>query len=207
MKAYLNKEFLLTNKDKIIKAAAIVILVVVAFFVFVLGAGTDTEESQLTVETSGETEAVQEEQPSETLILVDVGGAVKTPQVVQLKEDSRVADAIAAAGGLTEKADTTQINQAAFVTDGEKIYIPEVGEESSAVTGINSGTSAASGKIDLNTATSDQLQTLNGVGPATAEKILQYRSDNGYFKSIEELKNVDGIGDKTYEKLKDYIKV
>lgn len=204
-----NKEFLLTNKGKIIKATAVILLAVVAFFVLVLGTGNESEELAI-----GETqlsESISQEETSEALIMVDVSGAVENPQVVQLKTNSRVADAIAAAGGLTKKADTSQINQAAFLTDGEKVYIPEKGEEpiDSSVSYESGGSSIAQsvGKIDLNTATSEQLQTLNGVGPATAEKILQYRSQNGYFKSIEELKNIDGIGDKTFEKLKDSIKV
>ena len=142
-------------------------------------------------------------------IIVDVGGAVKVPQVVELAPDSRVADAVAAAGGLLETADTAGINQAAFLTDGEKVYIPEKGEELSGLEGISGLEQASSGesKVNINTATSEELQTLNGVGPATAEKILDYRTSNGSFKTIEDLKNVDGIGDKTFEKLKEHIKV
>lgn len=203
MKKYLNREFLLTNKDKIIKAAAIIILVVAAFFVFILGGGSKEEE--MIIESS-ESTAEALEPTEKDLIMVDICGAVNEPKVAELPQESRVADAIDAAGGLTENADITQINQAAFITDGEKIYIPEVGED---VTGIalDGGTSMSSGKVDINTATSEELQTLNGVGPATAEKILQYRSDVGYFKSIDEIKNVSGIGDKTFENLKEYIKV
>lgn len=205
MKQYLNREYLLTNKEKIIKAAAIIILIVAAFFVFILG-GNDSGQ-EMTIETkvdSGE-ESTDDDVSSE-IIMVDVSGAVKEPKVVQLNEGSRVADAIEAAGGLTDNADTVMINQAAFLTDGEKIYVPEEGED---VTGIEfgSGTGRTSSKIDINTATSEELQTLSGIGPATAEKILQYRSDVGYFKSIEEIKNVNGIGDKTFDELKEYIKV
>lgn len=205
MKQYLNREFLLSNKEKIIKAAAIIILVVAAFFVFILG-GNDKEE-EITIETNADNvEKSIEEEVNNEFIMVDVSGAVKEPQVVRLTEGSRVADAIEAAGGLTDNADTVMINQAAFLTDGEKIYVPEEGED---VTGIEfgSGTGRTSSKIDINTATSEELQTLSGIGPATAEKILQYRSDVGYFKSIEEIKNVNGIGDKTFDELKEYIKV
>lgn len=205
MKQYFNKEFLLSNKEKIIKAAAIIILVVVAFFVFVLG-GNDKEQ-EMTIETNHDA-AKESTEPADSneLIMVDVSGAVKEPKVVQLSEGSRVADAIEAAGGLTDAADTVKINQAAFLNDGEKIYVPEEGED---VTGIefSSDLGSASDKIDINTATSEELQSINGIGPATAEKILQYRSDVGYFKSIEEIKNVNGIGDKTFDELKEYIKV
>lgn len=205
----LNKEFLLTNKEKIIKAVAVIFLAAVAFFVLILGG--DSQEEEMVIESTEAAEMLDVSEESEEFIIVDVSGAVENPQVVQLKANSRVADAIAAAGGLTKKADLSQINQAAFLEDGEKVYIPEKGESVESSESVSYGTGGtmaeSASKIDLNTATSEQLQTLNGVGPATAEKILQYRSQNGYFKSIEEIKNVDGIGDKTYEKLKDYIKV
>ena len=207
MEKYLNKEFLLTNKEKILKVTAIIILVVVAFFAFVLGDDDDSDE-QMVVDPQQQQLLIDENQSTENSaekIIVDVAGAVNSPKVVELPADSRVADAISAAGGLTKDADTSQINQAAFLTDGEKIYIPEVGEEDS---GLNTSSIAQqASKIDINTATSEELQTLNGVGPSTAEKIISYRSDVGYFKEIDELKNVDGIGDKTFEKLKDYIMV
>ncbi len=157
------------------------------------------------------------EEESAAVIYVDIGGEVNQPSVVELADGSRVTDAIAAAGGLTEKADLTDINRAAFVSDGEKIYIPS--QESDPADGVvsadsggggnGSGSSGRSsdGKININTADSTQLQELNGVGPATAEKIIDYRKQNGRFQSIEDIKNVSGIGDKTYEKLKDHIRV
>lgn len=209
MEKYLNKEFLLSNKEKILKVTAIIVLVVVAFFAFVLG-DDDDDNDQMIIDSeqqhliTGETAPAEE---SSGKIIVDVAGAVNSPKVVELPADSRVADAIAAAGGLTKDADTSQINQAAFLNDGEKIYIPEIGEEDLTSSGITTSISKEASKIDINTATSEELQTLSGVGPATAEKIINYRSDVGYFKEIDELKNVDGIGDKTFDKLKDYIMV
>ena len=208
MEKYLNKEFLLSNKEKIIKVAAIIVLVVVAFFVFVLG--DDDDDEQMVIDTQQQhllTEESSADESSPEMIIVDVAGAVNSPKVVELPADSRVADAISAAGGLTKDADTSQINQAAFLNDGEKIYIPEIGEDDLTGMGVSTSIAEAASKIDINTATSEELQTLNGVGPATAEKIISYRSDVGYFRDIDELKNVDGIGDKTFEKLKDYIMV
>ncbi|MCB6994365.1 helix-hairpin-helix domain-containing protein [bacterium 210820-DFI.6.37] len=210
MKQYLNKEFLLSNKTKLIKAAVIAVIIIVCFFVFVLGDSGDSDED-LTLQSqqkiSEETGETTEE--SGGTIIVDVGGAVKVPQVVELDADSRVADAVAAAGGLLETADTAGINQAAFLTDGEKIYIPEKGENLSDLAELSGAEGLSSGddKVNINTATSEELQTLSGVGPATAEKILDYRSSNGAFKRIEDLKKIDGIGDKTFEKLKEQIKV
>lgn len=222
MKQYWNKEFLLSNKKNIIKATAIVCLAAAAFFVFVLNGEepaqeppvVQTEEETLANSGAGETNGAEERTGGP--IVVDVGGAVKTPQVVELEDNSRVADAISAAGGLKDNADTAGINQAAFLTDGEKVYVPVKGENGSAaalgagqvsqIGQAGPGTDAG-GKVNINTATSEELQTLNGVGPATAEKILDYRAANGAFKTIEDLKNVSGIGDKTFEKLKEHIVV
>ncbi len=207
MEKYLNREFLLSNKEKIIKVTAIIILVVVAFFVFVIG---DDDENDEMIKNDQQSLVIGESVPADNtveIIIVDVAGAVNAPKVVELPAESRVADAIAAAGGLSENADTSQINQAAFLNDGEKIYIPAIGEEEINSSGNYSSVAEDASKIDINTATSEELQTLTGVGPATAEKIISYRSDVGYFSEIEELKNVDGIGEKTFNKLKDHIMV
>jgi competence protein ComEA len=166
-------------------------------------------------------------------IYVDVGGAVKKALVAALPSGSRVSDAIEAAGGLTKEADITYINRAALLNDGDRVYIPSRDEVKSgapipASTGIIGGQGAAAGaaggddsgagagqggasgageKINNNAADSAALQELNGVGPATAQKIIDYREQNGPFAKIEDIKNVSGIGEKTFEKLKDYIAV
>lgn len=152
---------------------------------------------------------------SEGTIFVDIGGAVKTPMLAELPDGSRVDDAIQAAGGLKTEADMSSINRAEFLTDGQKVFIPSLALdedgnviEGSASAGEGSGTVvAAAGKVNINSADSEQLQTLNGVGPATAQKIIDYRQSNGRFSSVEDLKNVSGIGDKTFEKLKDSITI
>lgn len=190
--------FVKENKDMIIKVAAIAIAVVAAFFIFVLQG--DNGRQELVVE--DETSAI-EESVSSVNIFVDIGGAVKSPQVVELPEGSRVEDAIKAAGGLADNADLTDINRAAFLEDGEKVYIPEIYDEGDGEYSAPQG----DGKININTADSEQLQELNGVGPATAEKIIEYREENGRFSHIEDIKNVSGIGDKTFEKFEDDIKV
>lgn len=214
MKQYLNKEFLLSNKQLVIKAAAIILILAVAFFVFVLGDGEQEGGDEMLVSSGQDVSLESETKSAESdpvSIIVDVGGAVQTPQVVELKSGSRVADAVSAAGGLTKEADTAGINQAAILTDGEKIYIPRKGEaalsSAGALTAQAGADSTLSAKVNINTATSEELQTLDGVGPVTAEKILSYRSSNGAFTSIEEIKNVDGIGDKTFENLKEHITV
>ncbi len=128
--------------------------------------------------------------------------------IAQLPTGSRIDDAITAAGGTTEKADLSNINRAQVLEDGQKIYIPSTDDSNSqaSINGSSSSTASSSNqKVNINTATDEQLRTLSGVGPATAEKIINFRTKEGAFKSIEDLKNVDGIGDKTFEKLKDKI--
>lgn len=127
--------------------------------------------------------------------------------VVELEEGSRIQDAIEAAGGLTENADLDGINRAAFVNDGDKILIPSVEEGGFPYEEGAIQDSYGDGRININTADSGQLQEITGVGPVTAEKIISYREENGRFDSIEDIKNVSGIGDKTFEKMKDEIKV
>lgn len=185
--------FLRENKDLLIKVAATAAVVVAAFFVFALkGDGQEVKEAEVRVE---------EETVAEAMIYVDIGGAVQEPKVAKLPEGSRVQDAIEAAGGLTAEANLADINRAAFLNDGEKIYVPGLEEEPAA----GSGGVHSDGRININTADSSQLQQVTGIGPVTAEKIIRYREEEGRFQSIEDIKNVSGIGDKTFEKMKDQI--
>lgn len=141
--------------------------------------------------------------------LVDVKGAVKNPGVYEVTLDERVIDVIDKAGGLKEGADETKINFAGRVTDEMVLYVPLIGEEGenmivSAGPGFTS-TSQGDGKININKATSDELQNLPGIGPSKAEAIIVYREERGLFQTIEDLKLVTGIGDKTFERLQDQI--
>ncbi|MDR2131730.1 MAG: helix-hairpin-helix domain-containing protein [Clostridiales Family XIII bacterium] len=168
------------------------------------------------------------EEAAPATIVVDVGGAVSNPTVLILPEGSRVYEALEAAGGLLPQADMREINRATPLKDGDRIYIPSR-EESAAKTPVprsagggagagvtnpaSSGASAegaaagADAPININTADSTELQRLSGVGPSTAQKILDYREAHGRFARVEDIKNVSGIGDKTFEKLKDKIAV
>ncbi len=198
-------EFVKEHKDLLIRVALVAAAVIAAFFAF---APSDAEESEGNPDSDSNT-AVVETEPETAKIIVDIGGEVVSPMVAELDEGSRVADAIEAAGGVTENADLTDINRAAFIEDGEKIYIPALpSEEDEIDDGGSSGTSSgySDGKININTADSEELQELSGVGPATAQKIIDYRKENGRFSSIEDIKNVSGIGDKSFEKIKDMIK-
>ena len=154
-------------------------------------------------------------------IYVDVGGAVVTPKVVCLNEGSRIFEAIDAAGGISKTAVTKYLNMAAVCEDGQKIYVPSLSEitddeKNSAITssagytgGLESGDSGlgTGGKVNINTASSEQLQTLSGIGPSMAARIIQYREENGKFATIDDLTNVSGIGEKTLAKFADRISV
>lgn len=157
------------------------------------------------------------ENSDNTSIIIYVCGAVKESKVVALKENSRLCDAIDAVGGLTNDADLTNINLAYILEDGEKIYIPKIGEElpstsifsnSQSYSHSNySSSSLKNNKININKATQTELETIPGVGPSTALKIINYREENGKFSSVEDIKNVSGIGDAKYEQMKNYVAV
>ncbi len=196
--------FVKEHRDMLIRAVLVAGAITAALFVFA-SSGEDEKKADVLKES---TVAVESETAK---IVVDIGGEVVSPMVVELDEGSRVGDAIEAAGGITENADLTDINRAAFVEDGEKIYIPAAEIEGEGEEGDTSSSgytvSRGDGKININTADSVQLQELDGIGPATAQKIIDYRKENGRFSSIEDIKNVSGIGDKSFEKIKDRIKV
>jgi len=144
-------------------------------------------------------------------IVIHITGAVNRPGVYELSEGDRVKDAIDAAGGASSDADLTIINLAQKLRDEDKIYVPKIGEfdntkeaSENLIPGINP---SEAGKIDINSADITQLDSLPGIGPATAQKIIDYREQNGPFKTIEEIKNVSGIGDKKFEDIKDKITV
>lgn len=148
---------------------------------------------------------VKKEAVKEVMVVVDVSGEVIKPGVYQLKNGDRIKDVLVVAGGLGEKADRDwvgkNLNQAELLRDGQKVYIPRINE---AVTGEILGTKTTN-KVSLNVATVEQLDTLSGIGPAIAERIIEYREKNGGFKSVEEIKLVSGIGEKLFEKIKDGI--
>lgn len=134
-------------------------------------------------------------------IIVYVTGEVKHPGVVSMSHGSRVIDAVNLLGGPTEMANLQGVNLAAPLADGQQIHVPSRDEAGNGSTGAR----AADGKININTADVTALDTLPGVGPSTAQKIVDYRKTNGLFSSLEELKSVPGIGDSKYQNLKDKI--
>ena len=158
-------------------------------------------------------EAKEKTEEKEEFIVIHITGEIKTPGIIKIKENARLADAIEAAGGLTENADINKINLAYIVSDGQKIYIPNVNDKteeyvnSEAGNGVIIENMESNNKklININTATQAELETLTGIGASTALKIINYRKENGKFKNIEEIKNVSGIGEAKYEVIKNSI--
>lgn len=201
------------KKIFILRSVLIGTLVVVCFS----GCGKSTAEYLEVVETETVTEEIDtiEEVVSfdetESVCCVYICGAVQTPGVYTLPEGSRVCDAFAAAGGLTQDAAEDYWNQARVLADGEMIYVPTLEEakerkESGEVSVYEEDTGDnKTSKVNINTASKQQLMTIPGVGEAKAQAILSYRETNGSFSSIEEVKKVDGIKDGVYAKMKEYI--
>jgi competence protein ComEA len=132
---------------------------------------------------------------------VDVVGAVRRPGLYRLPRGARVADALARAGGPTRKAQLELVNLAAPIADGEQVVVPRRGT-GGAVAGAGGAVGAATGPVHLNTATLEQLDALPGIGPVTAQKILDYRQQHGAFSSVDELDAVPGIGPAKLDQLK-----
>lgn len=136
----------------------------------------------------------------ETVIFVDIKGAVKNPGVYQMKAGDRVKDALEAAGGLTAEADSQKVNLAKRLEDQMVIVVPKVGEEATEIpAGVTSKEASKEGKVNINTATVEELKTLKGVGEKKAEAIIEYRKKNGSFQTKEDLMKVRGIGKKLFE--------
>lgn len=160
-----------------------------------------------------------ENNESNKVIYIHIVGEVKNEGVVKLKEGQRIIDAIEEAGGVTEFADLSKVNLAFVLSDGQKVEIPNVNDnvENFRYVTDNSGDNIivdngnklneGGNKVNINTASQTELETLNGIGPSTASKIIEYREENGKFRKIEDLKNVSGIGEAKYEAIKDNIVV
>lgn len=204
------------NKKLYIVAGLLAMLIVGS--VFFLYSKKERETSVIADELSlmkvkGETEEPKKD-IKQTVMKVDVKGAVNRPGVYVAKEGERVLDVINKAGSFTAQADKNSVNLAQRVQDQMLIYVPVVGENPSNVispagqaTGGASASSSNQETVNLNTATETELQTLTGIGPAKAAAIIQFRTEQGSFKSVEDLKNVSGIGDKTFEKIQDQVSI
>lgn len=146
-------------------------------------------------------------------IVIHITGEVEEEGVIELEKGARIADAIEMAGGTTEEADLSKVNLAYSLSDGQKLNIPNVNEKEQEDVvkdepGNNiiiEGNEEKEVKININKATQTEIETLPGIGPSTALKIINYRNEHGKFKNIEDIKNVSGIGDSKFENIKEYI--
>ena len=163
-------------------------------------------EDVTVVETTALAEKTEVSTTQVVVIFVDIKGAVKNPGVYQMKLGDRVKDALDAAGGLTGEADSQKVNLAQRVEDQMVIVVPKVGEEATEIpVGGTSKEAAKDGKVNINTATVEELKTLKGVGEKKAEAIIEYRKKNGSFKTKEDLMKVRGIGKKLFESFQERI--
>ncbi|MEI4829347.1 helix-hairpin-helix domain-containing protein [Bacillus sp. FJAT-53711] len=158
-------------------------------------------EANSKMEERKEKTKVIDSKPQSKTTIVDVKGAVHHEGVYELQSGARVKDAIEKAGGFLPEADVTKVNLAQIVQDQMMIYVPKKGEQTVSV----NGSSLQEGKIQINTATKEQLEKISGIGPRKAENIMKYREQHGPFQKVEDLLEVDGIGEKSLEKIKDEI--
>ena len=191
-------------------------LLVGGFFLLKPSPQTPVKETNLQAEVAAvskdsvsENEVKKEEPVEQDLITVDVKGAVKAPGIYDLPVGSRVNDAVQKAGGLTEQADSKSLNLAQKVSDEALVFVPTKGEElASQQAGSGAPYSTSKEKkVNLNKASLEELKQVKGLGGKRAQDIIDHREANGKFKSVDELKKVSGIGAKTIEKLKDYVTV
>lgn len=208
----IKKEF--WKEKNVIKITASLFLLAVFLLLSLMGKGSnisyETEETQrgsaiATEESMVEIENDKIDDPAfSKIIFVDVIGCVVNPGVYQLEEGSRVFQALELAGGLTEEAEVKSINRAAVLSDEQVITVLSV-DEYEEMQNNSEGLGFVDGKVELNSADAKALESLSGIGPSMAEKILQYRQEHGRFDKIEDLMKVPGIGEKTFQQIKDKI--
>ncbi len=186
--------------------ALVAVALVIGIMVRGSGAGVVVErggeEAPKGAEPAQETEATDggDEEAMACVVVVHVDGAVRSPGVYELEEGARVRDAVQAAGGLAEEADTSAMNLAALVEDAQKVHVPRRGEEVPPDFSTESGQGERA-LININTASAEELDELPGVGESTARAIIEDREKNGPFSSPEDLMRVSGIGEKKFERL------
>jgi competence protein ComEA len=169
----------------VVAAAAVLVLLLIRH----LGGGASAAPAVTPVQPVAKPKAA-----APKLVVVDVAGAVRRPGLYRLRSGSRIDDAIASAGGATSKAQLDSVNLAAPVADGEQVVVPGRGAAGVVAASPPAAGSSPSAPLDLNSATLEQLENLPGIGPVTAQKILDYRQQHGAFHSVVELQGVPGIG-------------
>ena len=200
-------------KQKLVLICAILMIAVGLIYNFLKEDKEDISYEKIVIQ-SMENEIQEEIIEEKEYIKIHVTGQVRSPGIIELEHGQRISDAIEKAGGLTEFASLENVNLAYKLEDGQKLYIPTVEEENVSVLVENGEniiqSTNSSGKvktININKANETELEEIPGVGPSMANKIVNYRKENGEFKSIEDLKNISGIGEKKFESMREYISV
>ena len=206
------------NKKQKIIAIILITIIGIGIYCYTNAIENTSEEEIENVLEVAQTNTTKETE--EKNIFVHIAGCVQKEGMLELSSNSRIADAIEKAGGLTQEADLSDINLAYLLEDGMKIYIPNQNErqennektknipkEENTPSMQIQDTNTKQDVININTATQEELDTLPGIGPATAAKIIAYRKEKGKFNNKEEIKEVSGIGEAKYEKIKEYISI
>ncbi len=196
------------KRPLLIMAAAVITMTAAACFFYLYGNNETISIQTSAAQQEGAAGSSEITERRVDTIYVDIAGCVKDPGVYEMPYGSRVFEVIDKAGGFTKHADTALINQAEPAEDGMKINVPDK-RKNGGSSGSQGGQTAAGqpALININTADSEELQKIPGIGPVTADKIIQYRESNGAFHKVEDITNVSGIGDKTLEKMRPMITV
>lgn len=201
-------------KQKLVLIVAILLIAVGIFYNFFKEDKEEISYENIIVQNVENVVSNEEIVEEKEYIKIHIAGQVKIPGIIELEYGARISDAIEKAGGLTEFASLKNVNLAYKLEDGQKLYIPSTEEDVESILMENgeniikeSNILGSSKTININKADESELEEIPGVGPAMASKIVNYRKENGEFKTIEDLKNISGIGEKKFEAMREYISV
>ena len=204
---------ILNKKQKIIVVVLIIIMcIVIGYYIISKTEKYDYSDIEKISNIIEEDQEV-DDNIIENKIVIHITGEVEEG-VIELEKGARISDAIEEAGGTTEEADLSNVNLAYSLSDGQKVKIPNINEKDEEIIVVEEkagdniiieGNKSKEEKININKAAQTEIETLPGIGPSTALKIINYRNEHGKFKNIEDIKNVSGIGDSKFENIKEYI--
>lgn len=205
---------ILNKKQKIIVLVLIIIMcIVIGYYIISKTEKYDYSDIEKISNIIEEDQEV-DDNIIENKIVIHITGEVEEEGVIELEKGARISDAIEEAGGTTEEADLSNVNLAYSLSDGQKVKIPNINEKDEEIIVVEEkagdniiieGNKSKEEKININKAAQTEIETLPGIGPSTALKIITYRNEHGKFKNIEDIKNVSGIGDSKFENIKEYI--
>lgn len=205
---------ILNKKQKIIVVVLIIIMcIVIGYYIISKTEKYDYSDIEKISNIIEEDQKV-DDNIIENKIVIHITGEVEEEGVIELEKGARISDAIEEAGGTTEEADLSNVNLAYSLSDGQKVKIPNINEKDEEIIVVEEkagdniiieGNKSKEEKININKAAQTEIETLPGIGPSTALKIINYRNEHGKFKNIEDIKNVSGIGDSKFENIKEYI--